>query len=161
MLGALIVGLTVSSSSGDWESEESYVADMKDSYTRIGNIEGNIADTIYAYENDSYTLSGEVADELALGRSSLQTHIDYFEDSTPPWGYGGYQENTLEAWESFDEALEVLEEGYYYRDQRSINEGFSMVNGFYGLAEDTKDHLPDTESAESLENMMLRDGATF
>lgn len=163
VIGALLcVGLiATATSSGDWQTEESYVADMEDSYTSIGNIDENIADTMYAYETDSYTLSEDVADQIAIGQSDLDTHIDYFEDSTPPAGYGEFQENTLEAWEGFDQALEMLEEGYLYQDQAAIDEGFSMANDYYDLVRDAQDSLPNTESAQNLENMVMEDSSTF
>lgn len=163
IIGALLViSLVGLSGSGDWESEESYVYEMEDSYTKIGNIEGDVADTIYAYNNDSYTLASDVADQIAISQGDLDTHLDYFEDSAPPSGYGDFQDNTLEAWRVFDTALETLEEGYLYEDQELVDEGFNMMDDYYDLVRYTEDTLPGTDTAEELrDDMVVDEGSTF
>lgn len=158
VLGALVVvSLIVFSSSGDWESDESYVSDIEDSYTSIVSIEDSVADTIYAYRTDSYTLSEDVADQIAMSQGNLDTHIDYFEDSAPPSGYGLFQENTLEAWRTFDGALETLEEGYRYQDQDLLDEGFNQMDDYRDLIRAAEGTLPDTDTADRLRDDLIVD----
>ncbi len=140
--------------SGDWDSEEDYVADMKDSLQRIGNIEGNVADEISAYDFfDDYTLEEDVATEIAVARADLESHIDYFEDTTPPTGYGQYQEEMLASWEALDASLEILYEDFYYDEPASYDEGMDAVQDFYDTAGAAEEELPNTEEAQELKGL--------
>jgi hypothetical protein len=157
VLGILVVGSLFATSSGDWDSESGYVSDMRSSYSGITNIRDNVGNTIYAYENDSYTLMEDVEEEASEGQSSLDTHVDYFEGTTPPAGYGEYHRLTLAAWDVFDEALLTIENGYYYGDFELIDEGIDMMDDFYTLVEDAEETLPESEEADRLRDVPLTD----
>jgi hypothetical protein len=157
---AVVIGVSLiaaSTSSGDWNSERAYVSDVQGSYSGISNIRDSVGSTMYAYENDSYTMMEDVEDEISSGRDDLESHIDYFEGSTPPAGYGEFQDISLEAWYMFDEALQVLESGYYYGDSELIDEGLNLMDDFYLQLEDAEDALPNTEESERLESLPLSD----
>lgn len=147
--------IAASTSSGDWNNESAYVSDIRGSYSGITNIRDSVGDSMWAYENDSYTTTGDVADSIDLDRGDLQTHIDYFEGSTPPSGYGEFQDISLEAWYTFDEALQMLEEGYYYNDPELVDEGVDLMEEVYTLVDDAESSLPNTEESERLESLPL------
>jgi hypothetical protein len=121
---------------------------------RIGNIEGNVADEISAYDFfDDYTLEEDVATEIAVARADLESHIDYFEDTTPPTGYGQYQEEMLASWEALDASLEILYEDFYYDEPASYDEGMDAVQDFYDTAGAAEEELPNTEEAQELKGL--------
>lgn len=152
--------IAASTSSGDWDSERAYVSDIQGSYSGISNIRDSVSNTIYAYENDSYTMMEDVEDEVSSAQDDLETHIDYFEGSTPPSGYREFQDISLDAWYTFDEALQVLEDAYYYGDPELVDEGTELMDDFYLLLEESEDALPDTEESERLESLPLSDDSS-
>lgn len=91
--------------SGDWESEEDYLYEVRDSYEKIRNIHVDYSNVFQNYTS-GYISSQTTSEEMYTYRLEMYTHTSYFEGTVPPSGYNDFQEAMLSSWYAYEEVIQ-------------------------------------------------------
>lgn len=93
-----------------WENAGEYTQDMGESIDAVQQLVELLGEVAAMHFNEVIT-DEELLHATELFRNSLNTHIDYFEEGSPPASVTDAHRTMLEAWRSLDASAAALHEG--------------------------------------------------
>lgn len=124
--------VTVAVSNGDWSSRDAYIDDMEDSLTKVANILGQTQEWSYDCGNGVY-LYMECVVLFVTAMDTIDTHIEYFEGTTPPSGFERAQSLALQAWEKWRQSFAQMAEGFREAASGDMDGAIGYINSAASL----------------------------